>query len=280
MRRPKCQEWPGRVGIFRYLLKAVYSLFILMTLGGKSQSVPGNDNYKWRLSAGVLLDRSAVIDEKFSAASYSAIIPGGMIDIRHKSARAMHDVAVVFSTGKLGSSAAPSYTTAQSALTVDYSVLYRIAKSSNGMFACRVGGGLQFSYNERSFNDFVNSTPSFETLASMGPVADFSYRVTGFTLSDRITLPVLFSFSQSPYTSLPGTGSSGNKSGVGYFFDSNRWVLAPELFRIKNSFVMTREINDKQSVSVSYNWQFYKIKGRQAVLQANHQLAVLYSYKL
>ena len=53
-----------------------------------------------------------------------------------------------------------------------------------------------------------------------------------------------------------------------------------DFFCINNYLAVEKTISEKHRVSISYNWDYYRLNGDRSVLQANHKLGVSYILNL
>ncbi len=262
-------------------LSLIFFFFILLSSNMEGQ---GNLNEKSLLvSIKAFAGNSSVIDYKFSSIPFKGFNPGASLSLKFRRTRMEHEIQGLFTKGKLKADKFPNDVLNQKIINLDYNALWYLA-SENNRLQIKAGGALQLLYAERIYNGFINMHRSFETLVSIGPVTEINYYLPqvldGIAFSDRIILPLLFSYSQSPYLSDEFYNSDlKNNHGLGLFFSQNQIAAIAKIFRITNSFAVEKEIAGKHFISLTYRWDFYHLKTSREVLEANHQPGISYTYK-
>jgi hypothetical protein len=260
-------------------------LFFLFNNKCFSQGKPEKKVNEWLLSVNLLANRSAVTDKKFSALFFSGINAGAAIAIKYKHGNAEHNIKACYAKGNLRTNNLSKAIVNQSILNIDYANLYPVYTSKNNLLKLKFGSGLQFTHTKRTYKEFINLNQSFETVLSIGPVVQTAYNftgvLTGFSISNHFVIPLAGVMSQPAYAANVAEGQEPNKTpGISSFFKTGQAVSLNKFFAIKNSLAIEKVFNRKHTIAVKYNWMYYKINTNRIVLQANHQLGIVYQYKL
>jgi hypothetical protein len=256
-------------------------IFLLTGIEAVSQPLFKPPAKQWSVTLGGLLNHLSATEEKFSRRPFHAFMPGLVISAKYHRYTTQHELAGSYTKGISKAGISPNQKLNISVLTIDYSNLYRIHQSSSGRLLSNIGGSLQWLQTERSFRGFVNSGRSYEVAASLGVVNEWIYSFPqvwqGLNISNRISIPFLFLFSQSPYTA---NNFSEEESKLNNFIQDNEITSVKKIFRLKNCLSVTGNLNDRQSLTLSYSFDCYKISAPRKVMQVSHQLIFSYTYIL
>jgi hypothetical protein len=268
---------PGNSRLF------ILCFFFMMKIQVSGQIDSGKRARDWFLSVDVMLNRTALIDKKFSSVPFSGTSPAISSSIKCEGPTAEHEITILYIfNSKLKTNTSLQSKPEQTGVNLDYINLYPLYKSGNHQLKCKAGGGIQFLHTERVFKDYINNNRSFEIAVSAGAIIQAEYNLPdkfkGFYLINRITIPFLFFYSQPAYSG--NDEELNNRSALNIFFKKNNFAAIPQLLRFKNSFAIEKKIDDRRFVAVTYNWDYYNIRTLRKVLISGHQAGVLFRYKL
>ena len=273
---------------FCYLKTSLPVLLILIFLyNGKVIAQVNNflPVRSWGVSADIFFNHTSVTDKKNSSLTFTGSAPGLSTFIKYRHVNAEHEVSVFYLPNSgLKTNVTPATKLTQAIFNLEYANYYTVYNSGSGLLKCKAGGAIQFLNATRLFDAFINSNYSFETALSLGGLFEAQYspegNLSGFTISNRITLPFVFSFSQPTFS---GNSQSDldakNSTAVKKLFSDNRLIFLPDFFRIRNSLALGKKLGNNHNVSIMYTWEYYKIQSSRNVILSNHQLGILYSYK-
>ncbi len=270
-------------GLFfhKYFCACFATIFILK-FSAISQVATVNDEKNLQVSLSPLMNRQAVKDEKFSSLIYRGYSFGGTGSLAFKKKNVSHELMGLFISGALSTTGFANEKLKQKVLNIEYANLYLVNKLANGPFKFRLGGGLQFQHSKRFFLNFINTSQSFETSLSLGAVIELDYsfhgNLSGVTLKNRITVPFLFSYVKSDYLHNSGTDNGTRKSGTSNFFSNNQLATVPEVIRIRNNVEIEKLLSSQNFVALTYGWDYTKIGDTHRVIQATHQIGIVYRY--
>jgi len=204
---------------------------------------------------------------------YSAILPGAGLSAKYEGAHSTHELSLSWLGGALITSAQPKYSLDQQYFNADYTWLYKIGAHGDA-WTGGAGGALQVLYDTRTYTDIINNNASFDFAASLGPAGSLSYSfnngLTGWSLTDQLSMPVITWLVQPPYgeesTAVSLTGS-GNRQQIAGF---------SSFLRIKNTISLDRQLSSKGMLSLAYTWDYYRIDANRQVRQAGHHLGLIY----
>jgi hypothetical protein len=242
-------------------------------------------NKNWRLSAGIVFNLYKVTDKNFSTLTYRGSSPGAAVALRYEGKHAQHEIAALYiSNANLSTNTSPQAKLNSGIFNMEYVNIYSLYVSSNNLFNCKAGAGIQFLNNSRKFNQFINNDFSFETALSFGAVAQLQYGLgknnNSIILTTRITLPLFFIFSQPSYS---GTSAEDQEAENGTafkkLFTNTKTGSFSGFLRIKNEFAINKNLGNHHGISIIYNWEFYKIKTARSVIAASNQAGIQYNYK-
>ncbi|MEO6230474.1 MAG: hypothetical protein ABJB11_12975 [Ferruginibacter sp.] len=247
-----------------------------------SQVANVSDENNLQLSVSPSINHQAVKDEKFSSVIYAGNIVGGAASLLFKKRNVSHEIKGLLISGTLAATDFVNEKLNQKVVNIDYTNLFLINSSATGPLELKLGGALQFQHNKRDFYNFINTNQSFETCLSLGAAVELDYsfqgNLSGVTIKNRITVPFLFSYVNSGYPDNSGTGSTAGKSGTGNFFSNNRIATIPKITRIRNNFEVEKMLSGQHFVALTYGWDYTKIGNTQRVIQAIHEIGILYRY--
>lgn len=267
-------------------LTLIYIIFTLQFPFKLScQNNYNEEKKRWSLSARPLLNSCSVKDKNFSSLTYRGARPGALVGVHFTGKNTEHEIAILYiSTGNISTNTSPQATLNTAMFNMDYANIYRLYVSPNNLFNCKAGAGIQFLNNTRKFNEYINHNFSFETAISLGVVVQLQYALgknnNSIRLINRVTLPFLFIFSQPTF--------SGNsvqdlevESGSAFkkISTNNTTSSLSKFFRLKNQFAINKNLGNNHSISITYNWEYYKIKTTRSVIASNNLAGIQYSYK-
>ncbi len=260
-------------------------LYIFFSMGNNAfaQKNDGPDNQKWLLKVGGILNKESVVDNTFTAIPYAGINWGGTASVKYQKEKVSHEVECYFSKGNLKTAVNPESSLSNSYFNLDYNNLYTIGSNSAGSVLLMAGGSLNILYARRDYAAFINNNSSFEFAASLGGATEFCYffnnRLSGFSLSDRINIPLVSAVVQPAFGSDNAAGVL-NQNGLSAkdLFNYERIVSFSSFMRIKNLLSIDKMIGPRQKISFNYAWDYYQISGTREVKQAIHSLGLTYSF--
>ena len=240
---------------------------------GIAQEQEMNTRQKWLLNAGIVFTKSNVIDKSFSSIPYSGNSLGASFFLKYQKNKGSHELRAYYTRGDLQTAAKVKEELTQTYITADYTNLYTIGSSGLNSFTYKAGAGLNVLYAKRDYRNFINNNESFEFAASAGGAFEVSYffnnKLAGFSLTDRISLPLV------SYIIVP---AFGGEDAQGSFDKNNHIAGISSFFRVINFLTLQKELSDRQRLSLSYNWDYWQISLSREVKQANHRLGFTYSF--
>ncbi len=264
----------------------IFSFYLLFLANGKviCQAAPSAGENTWYIALSPCVNKSIVIDTKFSDIPFSGITPGIGGFVRYKRRLAEHELLIFYSLGDNEAKVEPQYNLNQTILNIDYSNLYSIHSSTNNLFECKVGGIVQVFYANRVYKGFINQNHSFESALSLGGnikmIYKFAGKLSGFAITNRVTVPFIFGYSTpDDLNSSSDSPESKNNSDMDHLFTYTKLGGIGRLVKIKNFTTIERTLNQKFLLALTYNWDYYKIETGNTVIVANHQLGISCRYK-
>ena len=265
---------------------AIAALLLLLTCvkeKGFSQAIADPVTKSWSVSINPGICNSNVTDNYFSKLPYKGITASIIAAVKHTRALTEHDLILFYTKGDLQTDSKPRFKLNQTILNIDYSILYSINTSEDQRFKLKAGVAGQLFFGDRVYHEFINQNNSFENAISLGGTIKLVYELPGifsdFSLSNQLMIPVAFAYSQPSSANSAAEGrKSKTNSGFNNFFQFNKFATIPDIFRIKNYLAIERKLNSKNTIALSYFWDCYSVRTGNKVVQANHQLGVLYRY--
>ncbi|MBI3883256.1 MAG: hypothetical protein HY305_03330 [Sphingobacteriales bacterium] len=263
----------------RILLAVLLLLLQLITFAQK-KSKPA-----YILQVGAGINNFYVIDKNFSSLPYSGIGWGIVGGIQRQQKKLYQQLSFQYATGNLHTSIQPKYYTSQMYVALDYMQLYKLGISRDSALEYKAGAGLNAFLTQRNYGGLGSNSFSYDFALSLSAACEIDYhfknKLHGFSISNRIIVPFVSSIVQPAYGSddLPGYLPQNNSSVKG-LIKSNHIVSFPSFFRIKNSFTLKKKVTEKESLALSYNWDYYQMTTDREVKQANHQLLLTYTIQL
>jgi hypothetical protein len=250
-------------------------LFSILIIGqvSKAQVNEEQDQQKWLLNAGIFFNKSNVIDKSFSSVPYSGNNPGASFSVKYHRNRTFHEVQAYYTAGELQAATQAKDKLTQTHVSADYTNLYRLGSTGGSSFIYKAGAGINVFYNQRDYSNCNNNNESFEFAASLSGVVEASYffenTLEGFSISDRISLPLVSYIAQPVFGSEDTEGSSGKNSQVTSF---------SSFFRVLNLLSLEKKHSGRQRLSLCYTWDYYQSLRSREVKKANHQVGLTYSF--
>ena len=242
------------------------------------------DAGNWRLGIHAAIAREVVVDNNFSAIPYNGTGPGGAAFIQHTKGLVTQQLLAYCAAGTLTNNLNKVATSKYTYLNVSYNRLYLLSPAEN-LLTLKVGGAVDVLYNNRKYAGFVNNNKSFEFAASLAGLLEVNYffenTLAGFSITDRISIPIVSSIMQPAYGSQNPSGSIGQDGGSAKtFLNSNRIASFPSFLRLTNCISLQKVIASGQILSLGYTWDYYRLNTNRQVKQANQRLAITYSFIL
>lgn len=265
----------------KHLLICFAAIFIVKS-SAISQADLVKDERNFQVSISPLLNYQAVKEEKFSSLVYSGNGFGAAASLMFKARNVSHELKALYINGTLAATGFKKETLNQKVINIDYANLYLVNNTAGSSLEFKLGGGLQFQHGERDFLNFINASRSFQTILSLGAVIELDYafkgNLSGIILKDRITVPFIFSYVKSDYLDDSFPGTAAGESGTSNFFSNNKLATVPQLFRFRNNFEIEKVLNSQHQLALTYAWDYTKIGDTHRVIQAIHEIGVLYRY--
>jgi hypothetical protein len=240
-----------------------------------AQENPGGASQAWMLGAGFHGSRATIIEESFSSVPYFGNSFGVSVLAGYKKKRSIHELKGYFTKGGLQAASPANSTSDQVHVNADYSWLHGIGPGDHSLFVWKAGAGINVLYAQREYNDLINNNESFEFATSLIGIIEaahfFNKRWDGFSITNRLCLP-LVSFVAQPAFGDEGTlGSFGENSQVAGF---------SSFFRVSNILSLEKKLSGNQKISLFYGWDYYQIRRARRVKQAMHKLGLTYNFVL
>lgn len=270
--------------LVRNLFIISFYLLIFVSGDGICQVNPSAGKNRWSISLNPCINRSAVINTKFSSIPFRGITAGIGGFIKYQRPLAEHELHVFYTQGDNETNSTPLYNLNQTIFNIDYGNLYSIYSSANNLLECKVGGIIQLFYAGRVYNGFINQNHSFESALSFGGniklIFNLPGKLSGFAITNRLAIPLVFGYS-TPDNLKNAMDSPGSKtnSAIDYLFTYTRLGGIGKLLKIKNFISIERTLNPKNLLALTYNWDYYNIETASKVNAANHQLGISYRYE-
>jgi hypothetical protein len=253
-------------------MRRILSAFLLTFFLLAGVIAIAQENNSWQLRAKLLTCYANVTDPAFSSLSYSGFAVGGEAGVRYEKDRSMHEWAIAYSGGRLKQDVNRLQ---QTYITGGYTYLNTVHSSGN--FEYKAGGSIDMLYARRDYEHFINAGISNELIASLSAAGEISCSLfNGFTVADRLQLPLVSALMQPSIYEEDPPGKEGSR--LNDFLKSNRVASFGSFLRIKNNLILEKSIGMNQSISFAYTWDYYKVKDKVPVRQANHQVGIIYSY--
>jgi hypothetical protein len=241
--------------------------FLLTTLSGIAQGMDPVEG-RGRLSARAIIGKAVSADNDYSSVPVRGTVGGVSMSLNYGKGKGWNEVSVVYSSGVLRMEDQPAVTARQAYYNIYYTKLFAIAAPAGSPFVFTIGTSIDFLYNKRKYNDFVNRDLAAESAVSLCGALGISYffKEARVTIAERMAIPLVAYIAQSR------SGSDG-KTSWNYRF------LAPHSFlRVRNMLAVEKSLNDRHSLGLCYGWNYYRIRGFREVKQASHQVGLMYSY--
>ena len=255
-------------------LPGIYLCLILITRQDACAQESGdNDPQKWTLNAGILFNKTRVIDKTFSSIPYSGNNWGASLSIKLQKKRSFHELQGYYTKGALQAVSSSADKLSQTYVNADYAWLYRVGSNSHSLFTFKTGAGINVLYAKREYSHFINNNESFEFVTSLSGIFEASYffrnKFEGFSISNRICLPFVSFITQPEFGSEDTPGSFGKNSQVTAF---------SSFLRLLNFLSLEKKLSNRQKLSFSYTWDYYQILRAREVKQVTHKLGLTYSF--
>jgi len=238
-------------------LTAFIFLFMLyVSAWSQQQAVLSQQQARWEVSASAQAAKLSNIDKEFSSLPFSALLPGGGISIKYLGEHFTHGLQASYIGGSVQTSSHPAYRQDQRYLNIDYTGLYFLGTPDA---AWRGGAGLtlQTLYDERTYPELINHNNTYDFAASLGLAGSITHSFNNiWSLSDQLRLPFV------AWLAEPDDGRH-----VGSF---------SSFTRIKNALSINWNVSMHNKLSLTYDWDYYRIAGQRDVRQACHRMELAY----
>lgn len=242
-------------------------LFFLPAIGFAQRGI--TDAPAWIVSIKAAASKQYVTDNTFSALPFSGIHAGGGVSVLYIRNTVLHELEGSLLKGNIRTNTDPEATATQTWLTFDYYNLYIVKP---GELNIRLGGSINGLYAKRKYDDFINNNASNEFTASLSAAAEAAWFFEpAFCIYNRLALPVVSAVAQPEF---------GDKEGSSGVFNPVKAASFSSFLRIKNKLAIEKNIGERQTLCLSYTWDYYRLSTHRPVKQAAHQLALNYSFTL
>lgn len=234
--------------------------------------VTAQETGNWQITARLFAANTTVKDQVFTQLNYKGWSLGGGLALRFEKGMSLHEWEVAYSKGTLekGNDEAQ-----QTYVTGVYTYLHALNDAGNVQLMA--GGSLDILYARRNYDGFINYNVSNELITSLGAAGAVSLSFgNGFSVSNRLQIPFASMVMQPSIYDENPPGKTG--SGLGDFLKSSRFATFGKFLRFKNNLILEKEIGVGQSLSFAYSWDYYKVRDKPGIQQANHQLGFIYRY--
>lgn len=238
---------------------------------------------QWNFSVGAGAGKSVVQDRRFTALSFDGITVAGFAAISYHKNKTSHQLECSYTKGNLQTPNKQN-TLSGSHFTADYTNLYQLG-DGNRPFIYKAGICVNVLYNGRSFVGFINNNTSFDFAASLGAAASVQYFIgeqsAGFSIKERISIPLVSAIVQPSFGSNNATGSS-DKAGFSPadIFSQSRIQSFNSFLRLINMLGVEKRLADRHQLALNYTWDYCHFSGDRNVLQANHTIILSYCFIL
>lgn len=263
--------------MFSNSLNTVIRFFIFFLSVCSYVPVSAQDN-SFLLEFGPEINRIQLTDKSFSSIPYIGANAGGYLWFQYQRKNSLHELNAGFVSGSLKSAIYPSYSLTNKSVNLDYISLHEI-NPVNDLWIFQVGGALNAMYVERDYTKFINNYSSFEFASSASFAAQVSHlfenKFQDFIISNRLVMPFVSLLVQPAFGASSIQVNNKSTSAKVYRFQTFGYFL-----RIKNSFSIEKKITDKQSLSLDYIFQCYRIANDRWVNSSAHALRLKYTVVL
>jgi hypothetical protein len=272
--------------VYYKYLKGLAGYFIMLSVFCESlcaQTAQREDVNSLVFKIGTGINISTAVDKNFSSLSFNGKSIGYLTSLKYVHDKFYNELEFYFANGRKSTEIKPAETLEATCFNADYSALYKISSSINKACTYKIGGGADIMYAKRVFNNFINNNASFEFAASFSAVAEFVYffdnNSSGFSVHDRISVPVVSIISQSSFGSNTTDGNT-NENGNSFkdIISAGNIAGFSSFFRIKNCTSLEKIVSNTGKLSLCYTWDFYRLHNTKQVMQANHRIELIYSY--
>lgn len=232
---------------------------------------------QWQITAAAQLGKMSVMDRDFSAAPFSAWLPGAAVSVRYERPHSIQSLAFSYLGGSLRTSTSPSSTLGNDLINADYSFLYKLGAAGTA-WSGGIGGSLLVLYDSRNYKDFINNNTSFDFVASAAAAGGLAYHFDngyhGWSIAEQLSIPLVSWLIQPPYgneTSSASPSGAGNRNSVTGFSG---------FFRLKNCLSLEKQLSPGSQLSLAWCWNYYKIKDIREVQEADHRLGLIFRLTL
>jgi hypothetical protein len=249
-----------------------------------SQQYAAQNDKRIDLKAGVFFNRTISVDNIFSQVSYAGSSPAFLLGITKEKTRTMQSITTQFNTGKLAMNNGPEYTAQHLFFNLDYRLLFKLNQTSAKQFTSAAGLVIDVLYDKKDYSQFVNRTSTYTTASSLGAAfqAGYGFNDNTIIISDRLAIPLVAFVDQPSYDNeLPPGDTNQPGHSAGHYFKNGRFTSVSSLVRLKNSLMLSRIFNQRHTISLEYNWDFYRLRLNEDVKkQASHNVGITYQITL
>jgi hypothetical protein len=268
------------------MIKILFFIFIFLctVCSITAQKSGGGSVSQWNFNIGAGAVRMIVADKKFSALTFDGTTVSGLASVGYQRNNVSHQLDFCFASGTLQTGNKES-SLQNNYFNVDYINLYKLGKGDGRSIIYKAGACVNVLYAGRSFDGFINNNTSFDFAASIGVAASLQYFFgdpsAGFSLGDRIEIPVLSVVVQPAFGSNNASGSL-DKAGFSAsdIFNHSSMQSFNAFVRIRNVLGIEKRLAERHQIALNYTWDYYRLSGDRKVQQAIHTMALSYCFIL
>lgn len=218
-----------------------------------------------------------------SALVYQGTYPGVVLNFSSAGPHTTHEIDLRGALGKL--QAKDGTNTLQSKVfSLDYHILFMVNKTGGLRF--EAGAALDNYFNLRKNQQYVNNRDYYECISSVGPILKFKYAFTWYgkppmkncEISTRLFSPIAAALSTS-YTAYEGQAGLHTPS-FRTMTENIKLAGWNELGRLQWNTGLKVKAHKNNSISLNYQWEYYKVKTMMPVQSAVHMVTLNYFFLL
>ncbi len=268
--------------IILYMLRVFLCCVIFLlshSLTSFSQEKTSADLQGWSVGGGLVVEKGFITDQTFSSLPYSGITAGASIGVKYKSKGLIHSLDIAYTSGIFKAThneESPQLNNRYA--NVNYTLLAQLSPATVSHLYISAGAGINVLYANRIYSGFVNSHTTFEFASSLSFATLLQYKIgeasNGFFIYDKLQVPVI------AYLVQPSFGDNNLTVSNKASFYNKDFVSVSSFVRLKNQFGFGKTIDNKQQLSLNYQWDYYHLQKEREVRSAVHSIAIIYYHTL
>ena len=233
----------------------------------------------WKIGGGPVLELNYNVDKSFSSLVFSGLNYGGLIQLVANKSKTRNVFALQFVQGNLKTNSISAGLQQTQYANFDNSFFLKVNPSTDQFIQWGAGSSIHVLYTNRKYDDFINGNKTFEFASSIGAsiffLHEFKGSFDGLSMYDQLDVPLFSYLIQPPFGYANPSNTNNNKSlysqGITTFASSGQF---------RNSFIVDKEINDQQLLSLNYTWNYYHFGKSRDVRNAGHSINISYFHTL